>query len=143
VTDAAPAGHQYFEVEADVGVQAWGESLCQAFAQAALAAFALIVDPSEVQAVETREVRAQGDSREALLVAWINECIYVHEIEGFVVRRVEVNQCEGSVAHGVLHGEEFDRDRHRPGTLVKAATLHGITVTEHQRRWEVRVVLDI
>jgi SHS2 domain-containing protein len=142
VTDL-PAGYEYFEVEADVGVHAWGPSLGQAFAEAALAVFALIVDPSEVDTKETREVRAQGDSPEALLVAWLNECIYVHEIEGFVVRRVDVDRCDGGVAHGVLFGEEFDRGHHRPGTLVKAATLHDVRVTEDGGRWDLRVVLDV
>jgi SHS2 domain-containing protein len=136
-------GHEYFEVEADIGIHAWGGSLAAAFAEAALAAFALIVDPAEVDPAETREVRAQADGRDALLVAWINECIYVHEIEGFVVRRVEVDRSDGDVVHGVLHGETFDRERHRPGTLVKAATFHGVSVAEQAGGWDVRLVLDI
>ena len=62
--------------------------------------FALIVRPEEVGERERREVRAQGDSPERLLVNWINECLYVHEIEGFVVHRVEVDACTETVVHG-------------------------------------------
>ena len=137
------AGHDYFDVEADVGIHAWGASLAEAFAEATLGLFGLIVDLAEVEPSETREVRAQGASSEDLLVNWLNECLYVHEIEGFVVRRVEVDRCGKSLAHGVLCGEEFDRRRHRPGTIVKAATLHGVSVTESDGRWDIRVIVDV
>ncbi len=137
------AGHEHFEVEADVGVHAWGPDLETAFAEATLGVFALIVDPAEVEARETREVRAQSGSPEGLLAAWIDECLYVHEIEGFVVSRVKLDRADGAVAHGVLHGEEFDAARHRPGTVVKAATLHGLSVTIEAGHADVRVVVDL
>ena len=80
---ARAPGWEHFETEADVGVEAWGPTRAEAFAQAALGVFALIVKPEEVAEREHREVRAQADSPERLLASWINECLYVHEIEGF------------------------------------------------------------
>ena len=136
-------GWEHFETEADVGIHAWASTRAEAFAEAALGVFALIVAPEEVVEREHREVRAQADSVERLLVAWINECLYVHEIEGFVVHRVEVDLCEERVVHGVLHGEEIDLGRHRPGTVVKAATLHQVAVTDSAGRHEVRVIVDV
>ena len=140
---SASAGWEHFETEADVGVRAWAATRADAFAQAALGVFALIVRPEEVEERERREVRAQADSRERLLVGWINECLYVHEIEGFVVRRVDVDACSDTVVHGVLHGEEIDVSRHRPGTIVKAATLHQVIVSESGGRHEVEVIVDV
>jgi SHS2 domain-containing protein len=130
-------------VEADVGVRAWGATRAEAFAQAALGVLALIVAPDEVEARETREVRAQGESAEALLVAWVNECLYVHEIEGFVAHRVEVLACTDSLVHGALHGEPLDPRRHHPGTVVKAATMHRTSVTERGGRHEVSLIVDV
>ncbi len=140
---ADPAGYEYFEVEADVGVRAWGPGLPEAFAQAALGVLALVVAPEDVAEREQREVRAQAASPEVLLVDWINECLYVHEIEGFAVRRVEVDRLEGGLVHGVLHGEALDLRRHRPGTVVKAATLHRAAVREQAGAAEVTVVVDV
>jgi SHS2 domain-containing protein len=137
------AGYAYFEVEADVGVHAWGPSLADAFAQAALGVLALAVPPDGVEARETREVRAQGHSPEDLLVCWVNECLYVHEIEGFAVSSVEVPALGAGSVHGILHGEEIDLTRHRAGTVVKAATLHQVTVTERPDHAEVRLVVDV
>ena len=140
---ASEAGWEHFETEADVGVHAWAPTRAEAFAQASLGVFSLIVRPEEVTEREHREVRAQADSPERLLVGWINECLYVHEIEGFVVRRVEVDTCTETVVHGVLHGEEVDAGRHRLGTIVKAATLHRVVVAESAGRHEVRVIVDV
>ncbi len=135
--------HEFFETDADVGVHAWGASRAEAFAHAAEGMFALIVAPGAVASAETREARAQGDSPEALLVNWLNECLYVHEIEGFAVARVEVDTCRDALVHGVLHGEPLDPARHALGTIVKAVTHHRVEVTETAGRVDVRVVVDV
>src|SRR2546422_561185 len=137
------AGWEQFDVDADVGVRAWGPTRAEAFGQAALGVFALIVAPDEVDERERREVRAQADSPETLLVNWVNECLYVHEIEGFVIHRISVLRVSDTVAHGVLYGEELDIGRHRPGTVVKAATLHQASVMERDGRHQVSVIVDV
>jgi SHS2 domain-containing protein len=137
------AGWEHFEAEADVGVRGRGPTRAEAFAQATLGVFALIVAPDEVQAREHREVRAQADTQEALLVTWIDECLYVHEIEGFVVRAVELTTCTETLAHGLLRGEPLDPGRHRVGTVVKSATHHRLTVSTRDDVWEARILVDL
>ena len=136
-------GWEHFEVEADVGVRGWGPSRATAFSEAALGVLALTVDPQSVEERESREVRAQADAPETLLVAWVDECLYVHEIEGFVARAVEVTECSDTVVHGRLLGETLDPGRHRLGTVVKAATLHGVSVTADGGSHEVRIIVDV
>lgn len=143
MTSSAPAGYAYFDVEADVGVRAWGADRGEAFAQAALGVLALGVSPDGVEERETRDVRAQGATVEDLLVAWINEGIYVHEIEGFAVHRVTVDRLDEGFAHGVLHGEPLDPARHQLGTVVKSATHHRVSVTATAAGTEVRVIVDV
>ena len=139
----SPGAHEFFDVEADVGVHAWGPTRADAFARAAEGVLALGVSPSAVTAHETREARAQGGSVEALLVNWLNECLYVHEIEGFAVARVEIDTCRDDLVHGVLHGEVLDPERHSLGTIVKGATHHHVEVRETPGRVDVRVVVDV
>src|SRR5213593_4995255 len=136
-------GYEQFEVQADVGIRAWGPTRAEAFAQAALGVLSLVADPATVTPRETREVRAQADGPELLLVAWIDECLYVHEIEAFVVSRVEVGACSDTVVHGRLHCEPLDASRHRLGTVVKAATLHGVSVQARDGRHEVKIIVDV
>lgn len=136
-------GYDYFDVAADVGVKAWGPTLSETFAQAALGVFALIVDPATTEPRESREVRAQAETREALLVNWLNECLYIHDIEAFVVNRIEFLVFEATRIYALLWGEAVDPKRHRVGTVVKAATFHEVQIREAAGRWEIRVVLDV
>ncbi len=119
--------------------------------QTALGVFALIVEPAGVEERERREVRAHGDSLESLLVAWINECLYVHDVEGFVARRIELEVFDATPRaggerlrlHSFLHGEEVDPSRHRLGTVVKAATMHQVSTRPTEKGFETRLVLDV
>ena len=92
---------------------------------------------------ETRDVRAQGPTPGELLVSWVNECVYVHEIEGFAVRRVTVAGVADGVAHGVLHGEPLEPGRHRLGTVVKGVTHHRVSVAADAEHCEVRIIVDV
>jgi len=137
------AGWEHFDVEAAVGVRGWGATRGDAFAQATLGVFALLVPQDEVQALERREVRAQADAPETLLGAWIDECLYVHEIEGFVARSVEMTVCTDTLAHGVLHGEPLDPARHRLATAVKGTAYHRVTVGVRDGIHEARIIVGV
>lgn len=136
-------GFDYFEVTADVGLRAWGPTLEAAFRQTGLGLFALMVEPGSVGELESREVRAQGDTPETLLVNWLNDCLYLHDVEGFVARRIDFPIFEARRLHSALWGEDVDPRRHRLGTLVKAATYHELTIRQANGGWEIKVILDI
>jgi protein archease len=136
-------GWEQFEVEADVGIRGWGPSRGTAVAQLTLGVFSLIAAPATVEVRERREVRAQAEGPEALLVTWINECLYVHEIEGFVVHDVEMTVCTDTLAHGYLHGEPLDQARHRIGGVVKGATYHQTALTVQEGVHEARLIFDV
>ena len=138
-----PEGYEYFDVAADVGVAAWGEDLPGCLRQCALGVFNLIVPTAEVQSLEGREVAARGTSVEALLVNWLNECLYVHDLEGFVVSDISRPEVTTTGVHALLRGEPVDPSRHPRGTVVKAATFHGLEVRETPGRVSARVILDI
>jgi SHS2 domain-containing protein len=136
-------GWEYFEVEADVGVRAWGPTVEACFRQCALAVFDLIVPIRAVAAAESREVMAQAETLEALLVAWINELLYLHDVEGFALCDVEGPRLDATRAHARVSGEPVDLARHPRGILVKAATFHQLALERGPDRVEARVVLDI
>lgn len=141
MTDAE--GFDYFEVAADVGIRGWGPTLEAAFRQTGLAMFAVMVEPASVSERESREVRAQGDTRDTVLVNWLNDCLYLHDVEGFVARRIDLPIFEERRLHSLLWGEEVNPARHRLGTIVKAATYHQLTIRQVNGGWEIRVILDI
>lgn len=138
-----PQGYDYFDVAADVGVAAWGGTLEEAFRQVGLGVFALIADLERVEELEPRELPASGQTRENLLVNWLNECLYLHDIEGFLPRRIEFPIFEEGHLLCRLWGEPLDSIKHRVGILIKAATYHQLTLKKTAEGWEIRVILDV
>jgi SHS2 domain-containing protein len=136
-------GYEYFDVAPDVGVAAWAEDLPGCLRQCALGVFNLIVATDAVQPLETREVSARGASVDVLLVNWLNECLYLHDLEGFVVSDVTRPEVGANWVHALLRGEPVDPSRHPRGTVVKAASFHGLEIVETADRLSARIVLDI
>jgi SHS2 domain-containing protein len=119
-----------------------GATLQDAFAALAVALFDRVVDVNGIEEREVREVRAHGPTAAALLERWIDECLYVHEVEGFAARRVQFvvwNAADGMAGgepmrlHALLCGEPIEtrhvrsrqdvtitRPPGRPATLVGA-----------------------
>ncbi len=139
----AGEGWRHFEVEADVGVEAWAPTLPACFRQCALGVFALMVPLAAVAPAEEREVSAQADGTEALLVAWINELLYLHDVEGFALHDVGAPRISGNRLHARVVGEPVDPARHPRGILVKAATFHQLAVDRDPGGVRARLVLDI
>ena len=137
------AGYEYSGAGAEVGLTAWGEDLAECLRQCALGVFNLIVPTASVEPLEGREVAARGASPEALLLNWLNECLYVHDLEGFVVADVGRPEILGTAVHALLRGEPVDPSRHPRGTLVRAAAQEGLEVRESTGRVTARVALDI
>lgn len=111
--------------------------------------FALAVDPASVEEREARVVRAHGVEAAALLVNWLNECLYVLDVEGFVARRVEFISSSLDVAalggeplrlHCLLHGEEMDPARHVSRESMGGVSDMGAAVTKGSGGFEARVI---
>jgi SHS2 domain-containing protein len=128
-----------------------GANLPEAFAQVALGVFALVADPASVEERDAREVRAHGTAPETLLVNWLNECLYVMDVEGFVARRVEFSifALDAAAPGGEplrlycrLHGEDLDPARHIPRATVRGIRAEGAAVLEVGNSSEARVIVE-
>jgi SHS2 domain-containing protein len=110
-----------------------GRTLREAFSAIALALFAAAVDPASLLETEVREVRAHGVSIPALLHRWLEECLYVHEVEGFACRAIEFvvfDEAPGTGGeplhlHALLRGETLDADRHRLLGAIRGIAARG------------------
>lgn len=104
-----------------VELRATGATLPEAFARIGLDLFATAVDPATLEDAEVREVRAHGNDVPTLLRAWLQECLYVHEVEGFACRALEFMVFDAAPGtggetvrlHAILKGEAIDPARHR------------------------------
>jgi SHS2 domain-containing protein len=128
-----------------------GASLPEAFSRVALALFAAAVDPSSVDEVEVREVRAHGPALPALLRRWLEECLYVHEVEGFACRAIEFVVFDSGPAaggeplrlHAFLRGEPVDPTRHRLKGLIRGISPEGLAVEARGGGWRTCAEVEL
>jgi SHS2 domain-containing protein len=135
-------GYRLFGHTSEVGFTAWGDSLAQAFEEAARALVAVTYDPRTIRLRETREVAVEGDRPDRLLVRFLGEMVYLIDAEGFVPARARVEMTEGGLT-ARLRGRVADSFRPtRRGPHVKAVTYHGLEI-DPGPPVKARVVLDI
>jgi len=127
---------------ADIGIAAYGETLKEAFANAAYALFSLMVDFEDVGDSACRQVEISATDREELLVAWLNELIYLFEVENVLFKRFEINEFNETRLKASCYGEKIDPERHKIKMAVKGATYHMLKIDEGEG-FRVQVLFDV
>jgi len=137
--------YEYLEHTADAEFIAYGETLDEAFVNAARATFALIIDSELVKQQLSMEVHLTGGSLDYLLYDWISELLYIEEVERIVFSRFEahITVVDSEYAlNGRAYGEKI-RPEHGISLHIKAVTYHDLRVEKRDNKFEVQVLLDI
>ena len=127
---------------ADVGIIAYGADRSQAFANAARALFSLITELDDVAEVLHRDIELTAPDEESLLVEWLNELIYLFDVENIVFKRFDITQLNRTQLKARSYGEKVDSSKHKLKTGVKAATYHMLKVDKDDGS-KVQVLFDI
>ncbi len=132
-----------FEHTADIGLVARGRTLEEVFTHAAEGLVDIMVDPEGLHETTRLEVTVSAPDREALLVAWLNELLYLLDTRGLLPRQCRIIHLTETGLTAEIAGEAIDPQRHRIRRMVKAATYHGLHLAREDGRWEARVILDL
>jgi SHS2 domain-containing protein len=110
----------------------------EVFADAARALGELLgaAEPSEEPA--RRTVKARAPDRATQLAAWLDELVFLAEVEGFVPERVAAVELGGDHVTASVEGRVGS-----PAHLVKAVTYHGLSFARAGDGWRASVVLDV
>ncbi|MGQ9676982.1 MAG: archease [Chloroflexota bacterium] len=134
---------EYFEHTADVGITAFGSDLKDVFAAAALGLFSLMADLGDLRDKECIEVVVEAEDVESLLVAWLNELLFLFDVEHLLLRSFEISVIGDNGLRAQCWGERFDPERHRLKLGVKAATYHQVRVERIGDGYRAQVVVDV
>jgi len=127
---------------ADVGIEARGKNLEEAFEEAAKGMFAIITDNARIDSRKERRVEIQNEGdEEMLLVDWLSELLYIHDVENLVFGKFDVTIDEKLV--GMAYGEEYSREKHGYGVEIKAVTYHMLEIKRDKKGVLIRVLFDI
>lgn len=135
-------GFEVLDHTADTRLLIRGRNFSRLLEQAGRGLFEVLLNPRCVAPKIQKNLEAEGESRQALLRAWLSELLWLFENERFAVSEFSVEAGE-LAARGILRGEPFDPARHEPRVEVKGITLHQLRVSEIAGGLEAEVVLDI
>ncbi len=132
------SGYTELDHTADWAVRVWAPDLSRFFAQAAQAIYALT--GTELQGSERIEVPLQLDApdTESLLVAFLNELLYLGEEQGLGFDRFEL-RVEKTGLQGWLHGAPVALQRKE----IKAVTYHGLEIRADKHGVEATIIFDV
>ncbi len=139
----ARPSYEAFEHTADIGLHAYGQTLPELFSNAAAGMESLMVAPEQLEQRVSREISAEGHDLVALLVAWLNELIFLFDTEYLLFTRFEIGEFTGTHLRATAWGEQYDAKRHELSSAIKAVTWHEASVESGADGYKARIIFDI
>ncbi len=139
-------GYEYLSHTADIKIRVWGDTLEEAFEEAAKAFTDTTVERDKVDPKEKDVIKVEGLDLEELLYNFIEELIVRLDSEGKVYSefKVEISEEDGKyVLSAEAYGEPLDISKHGSKIHVKAMTYHEMSIRKEDGRWVIEYVLDI
>jgi len=118
---------------ADIGLIAWGRSMEELFANAALGMFHIIADLRSFESSKRdfeSEVNLEAGDYEELLVNWLNELLYLFEVKKALLNHFAVESVGQYFVKAKVAGNRINPKEHRILRDVKACTYHQAKVEE-------------
>ncbi|MGD8279121.1 MAG: archease, partial [Gemmatimonadota bacterium] len=134
-----PEGVTPLDHTADVGLVVRALSRVLLFERAAAGMRALIEGAGAgADAPEPRGSRAielEADDVASLLVAWLRELLFLHQVEGLALEGVRFTRLDDTGLEATL---SLAAAATRPAREIKGVTYHGLAVTADERGWRAR-----
>jgi SHS2 domain-containing protein len=135
----------FLDHTADAKFQAFGHSLEEAFANAALATASLMWDVDSVSKRVQFPLGVRGRDLEQLLVQFLQEIIYLFETKMFLLgsaEEVKIKESDHGYSLQAVFSGDDRRERYNVFGEVKAITYNEIKIDKNDRV-TVQVVVDI
>ncbi len=132
------SGYDELDHTADWAVHVWAPDLTRLFEQAAVAMYALTGAELLDGARNSITMMLDAPDTESLLVAFLNELLYVSAEEGLGFERFEL-QVDETHLDGRLHAAPLAVQRKE----IKAVTYHGLEVGRNDSGVEATIIFDV
>lgn len=128
---------------ADIGIRAFGNTEAEVFQNAAIGMFSLIAELENVQEISESSIEVEAEDFETLLVAWLNELLYLYDSNDLLLKRFELLELGETSLRGIAYGEPMDAKRHKLKTDIKAATYHMLKLRKKNGGLQAEVIFDV
>jgi SHS2 domain-containing protein len=137
------AGFQILEHPSDLGIEASGSTIGEAFEQAALGLVTVIAERESIEPLDERLIELDAQDSENLLVRWLSEILYLYDGKDYLVKEARIDSISPTNLRARLLGERYQPEKHTLKLDVKAVTYHQLSIETKNDRTTVRVFLDI
>ena len=90
-----------------------------------------------------RTIDVESSGGDAMLVDWLNELLYLYEVERIVFSHFQTRNVSDTFARIDCEGTGYDPSQHAAALDIKAATYHMAGVHRKGKGLEAQVILDI
>lgn len=140
-------GYEFLEHTADAYIAAYGDSLAEAFENAAVAMFDVMTEVEKVNREAEESVEAEGEDLYALLYSWLEALLTKSEINEMLYSKFKILEMskvgERYRLAAKIWGEKFNPKKHPQKAGVKAVTYHRMQITEKNGKVKLKFILDI
>ena len=135
--------YKVFDHTADLGLEIYGKTVKDLFANAAFAVFDIVTELERVGTTVERKIVVEGSGWEDLLVNYLREILYLFNGKDLLLKKYSIMEIDSQHLKGKVWGEVFDPSKHRINAEIKAVTYHQTMVRETPDGWQGRVILDV
>jgi SHS2 domain-containing protein len=132
--------YKLLEHTADAMAEVYGKSLNELFANAAYAMFDQMTDVSKVEPKGEVKVVLEADTKEGLLVDFLQELLFLNDVEDLVLSEFDV-KTDGRKLEALVRGEKFDEEKHAKRAVVKGVTYHRLEIDLEKRK--LTILFDV
>ncbi|MBW2995044.1 archease [Candidatus Woesearchaeota archaeon] len=130
---------------ADVKFRAYGKTLEEAFANAALALTKVIVNPEQVEAKVEKTIKVESEDEKALLYDFLEQFLILLDIEDFLlnsIKEIKIEKKEKFKLKAEIVGDT-EMHKYEPETHIKAVTYQEMEIKKEKGKVILQVVLDL
>jgi SHS2 domain-containing protein len=128
---------------ADIGITAYGCSLDELMANAALGMISLMVDCSSIGKSVKKTIEVQEADSVALLVKWLNELLYEFEVNHLLFNGFSIVIDADHRLKATCSGEKYNQAKHHITREIKAATYHNLGIVRGNYGYSASIIFDI
>jgi riboflavin kinase/FMN adenylyltransferase len=138
-----PCRYRYREIEhtADLALRVWGQELTDLFVGAARGMYSLmgILDDEGLVPTTWHEISLEALDRESLLVDWLNELLFLAEVEELRFVEFQIRQLADTTLAARIGGVPAEEAK----AGVKAATFHNLEIARDEQGWSTVITFDV
>jgi SHS2 domain-containing protein len=138
---------ELLEHVADAFVASYGDTLEEAFENAALAMFEVMTDTKTVEPKIEDLIKVEAEDEQALLYNWLEQLLIKFETEGMLYSKFkieEIKRLDNKLEfEAKIYGELFNPAKHPSKVGVKAVTYHQMDIKRNGGGFTLKFILDL